>query len=267
MRTIIKQGDQCPFTQVPNELLEDISLTDKERFLYCVLRSQKPDWEYFMSQVCQKYNITENLYYEGVKKLQDAGWLVKQQNIVDGNKFGGLIIVIYNTKQHQQVTEQLGNEPLPINSGTEKVPVRKKPPTNNTNDNNNTNLNNKYTSDFDEWWLAVPKKEGKPAAKKAYLARREEGVTREVLLQGITAYANKCRVEKTESKYIKHPQGWLNRDEERWLSNYTPSKKAGFKSTYDIAADERRWMDQKRRQNASKPENLIADLAKHLRTG
>ena len=78
-------------------------------------------------------------------------------------------------------------------------------------------------ADFEEWWKEYPKKEGKPAAKKNYIARRKEGISKDTLLSACRAYAKKCQVEQLESHRIKWPQGWLNKDEQRWTWDYTPA--------------------------------------------
>ena len=75
--------------------------------------------------------------------------------------------------------------------------------------------------DFDEWWAAVPRKDGKTPAKAAYVkARRKPGVTRELLLEGIRKYAARMAREQTAREKIKMPQGWLN--DQRWEDDPTP---------------------------------------------
>ena len=67
-----------------------------------------------------------------------------------------------------------------------------------------------YTSAFEEFWKAYPRKVGKGDAYKKYKARLNDGFSEEALLEAAINYAAKCNRERTEEKYIKHAKTFLS---------------------------------------------------------
>ena len=66
-----------------------------------------------------------------------------------------------------------------------------------------------YTTDFEEFWSIYPRKADKAQAYKKYKARLEDGFSHEQLLQAAKSYADQCRRDRTEEKYIKHGKTFL----------------------------------------------------------
>lgn len=67
-------------------------------------------------------------------------------------------------------------------------------------------------ADFEEWWLLVPRKVGKGAARRAYRTARKK-TDHATLLSKIAEYAK--ITEGRDMGYVCHPATWLNG--ERWL--------------------------------------------------
>lgn len=72
---------------------------------------------------------------------------------------------------------------------------------NNKSINNTTN--NIYTKHFEEVYNLYPRKEGKKKAYECYKARLKEGYSEEELLTATKNYAEECKKEKREKRYIK----------------------------------------------------------------
>ena len=68
---------------------------------------------------------------------------------------------------------------------------------------------NLYNAHFTELWLAYPRKIDKAAAYKQYQARLNEGYSEEELLQAVKLYAEECKTENRELRYIKHCKTFL----------------------------------------------------------
>ncbi len=66
-----------------------------------------------------------------------------------------------------------------------------------------------YSTDFEEFWSVYPRKADKAQAYKKYKARLEDGFTHEQLLEAAKNYADQCRRDRTEEKYIKHGKTFL----------------------------------------------------------
>jgi hypothetical protein len=68
-----------------------------------------------------------------------------------------------------------------------------------------------FTSEFSEWWIIYPRKQGKAPALKAFIKARKKFPLK-TLMDGVRAYALlNIGLDKT---LIKFPAGWLN--DERW---------------------------------------------------
>ena len=66
-----------------------------------------------------------------------------------------------------------------------------------------------YSTDFEEFWSIYPRKVDKAQAYKKYKARLEDGFSHEQLLKAAKNYADQCRRDRTEDKYIKHGKTFL----------------------------------------------------------
>lgn len=67
-----------------------------------------------------------------------------------------------------------------------------------------------YPKSFEDFWSAYPRKVGKGEAYKKYCARLKDGWREEELLEAAMAYANRCSIDRTEEKYIKHGKTFLS---------------------------------------------------------
>ncbi len=68
----------------------------------------------------------------------------------------------------------------------------------------------RYTKPFEEFWSFYPRKVEKGNAYKKYRARLNDGYSEEELLQAVKAYAEECRANNTEMKFIKHAKTFLS---------------------------------------------------------
>lgn len=95
--------------------------------------------------------------------------------------------------------------------------------------NNNKRLNNLDASAdadarlFTDLWAAYPHREGsnpRKAAFTVYRAKRAHGVLHETIAAGVAAYAQQCRAQQTEPRFIAQCVTFLRQD--RFLDDYTP---------------------------------------------
>lgn len=70
-----------------------------------------------------------------------------------------------------------------------------------------------YSTDFNQFWDAYPRKVDKGNAYKTYMARLNCGWKPEELIEAAKNYAMKVARERTETKYIKHPKTFLSNSE------------------------------------------------------
>lgn len=66
-----------------------------------------------------------------------------------------------------------------------------------------------YSSSFESFWKAYPRKVDKGQAYKKYQARLKDGFRPEELQEAAQNYGNQCAKDHTEQKYIKHAKTFL----------------------------------------------------------
>ena len=62
---------------------------------------------------------------------------------------------------------------------------------------------NIYSANFEAFWKVYPRKSDKGQANKAYSARLKEGFSEDELLEAAKNYAEECKKDRREEKYIK----------------------------------------------------------------
>ncbi len=95
------------------------------------------------------------------------------------------------------------------NGFSEKQDKAKKPDNDSVNDNDNVNDKKTYTCAFETLWDAYPRKKEKAMAYKQYLARLNNGFSEDELMTAVKRYAEECRKNKTEQRYIKQGATFL----------------------------------------------------------
>lgn len=116
---------------------------------------------------------------------------------------------------------KLGGRPKKTNGFNENQVDNRK--TNGFNENHNDNdtendsdsdtendSEKKYKNSFLDFWEVYPRKIDKGNAYKKYQARLNDGYSESDLVTAATNYADQCRREKTERKFIKHPKTFLS---------------------------------------------------------
>lgn len=67
-----------------------------------------------------------------------------------------------------------------------------------------------YSKDFEELWSIYPRKVDKGNAYKKYCARLKDGFSEQELLTAVRNYAEECKRNRTEDKYIKHAKTFFS---------------------------------------------------------
>lgn len=84
-------------------------------------------------------------------------------------------------------------------------------------------------NDFEEVWKIYPKKQGKEAAKKAYIKARKAGTSNLEIIKGLTQYKLFIQANNTADKYIKHGSTWFN--QKCWEDDYSINEKPAANNT------------------------------------
>jgi hypothetical protein len=130
------------FSTVPNDLVNDDTISHSARFLFILLASQAETFVLYQKWVLKKMGwkdaATLRKYWS---EIEDAGWGLRQRRRLDNGKLG-----VYDYElfiQPRTVSAQDDKKPTVENSpGGKKPTVDKTPPLNNTKYSNNTNFIN-----------------------------------------------------------------------------------------------------------------------------
>jgi len=89
------------FSQIPNALIEDRTLSATARALFCYLAVKPDSWEFYMRDIAKALQISTPTLRKIVVELHEAGWIddVGQERSSDGT-FGAKIFSIYPSKSH-----------------------------------------------------------------------------------------------------------------------------------------------------------------------
>ena len=108
--------------------------------------------------------------------------------------------------RQREYYNRVKNEKSLLGEPGENVPAL--PEAQNPNPKSRKAISN-YSTDFEEFWSVYPRKVDKAQAYKKYKARLEDGFSPDQLLEAAKNYADQCRRDRTEEKYIKHGKTFL----------------------------------------------------------
>lgn len=101
-----------------------------------------------------------------------------------------------------------------------------------TIDSKQSDFKELYSEEFEKLWSHYPNKKGKDQAKNKYILARKQGTTYEEVAQGLKNYINYIKLEKVDSKFIKHGSTWFN--QKCWNDDYSTNKSVKVDSQMEI---------------------------------
>lgn len=159
----------------------------------------------------------------GVSKTTVQNWI---KSLVDGNYISKEVVYKEGSKEILHRYIRLFAYPTQENLHT---PIQENLRDNNTSFNTTVNntINNKpsiqeLTERFNSLWTNYPNKKGKEKAFKSYQKAIKDGVTDEVIKQGIEKYNQEIQFKRTDKQYIAHGSTWFN--SRRWEDDYETGK-------------------------------------------
>ena len=82
------------FTQVPNEIIVDVSLSPLARMLYIYMLSMKDGWSFYRSAMANVLCCSRQKLNKVVKELIDAGLVERREQSRDKRGFGAMVYVV-----------------------------------------------------------------------------------------------------------------------------------------------------------------------------
>lgn len=100
------RNENRAFEPIPKALINDDTLSDRARFLYCYM-SAKPDWwEFYLDNVAKSLHLGRGTVQKYIKELIDEGWLEKGPQQNENGKFGAVEYVLKAFKDKPTVEQK-----------------------------------------------------------------------------------------------------------------------------------------------------------------
>lgn len=212
---LLKKRLSCGFTQIPNELLYDDTISFKEKGLYAYLLSMPDNWNFSAEKIALKSKEETKTIQRYLKILINAGWIDREKTTKKSGKFSGMDYVIFDTKNKAK-RPQKSNEKTPKKhttagastagaKNTDGEPIIYKVP---VLTENNTLSNNTLSSSNDSFIESI---EAKTEEEKFLFKNLKKSDAIEI-------------IEKHENDYLKH---YIKKSLDK-LSNGDVKNFAGF---------------------------------------
>lgn len=238
--TFVRVEKNRNYTTIHNEFLKRKDLSWKAKGIMTYLLSLPDDWVVNLDEIKRNATDGESSFRSGWKELVSAGY-VSRQPVRDEKtkKIDYWETVIkesiskdksHNVENHNVGIHQVGNHKVDNRELLSTKELSTNKPITNIQKEHQPSDDGQSTSErFEVLWKEYPKKQGKKKALTYYKRAIKNGVTDEVIMQGIEDY----------KKYLdsKKNKGWLNPmdgsrwfNEERWNDEYD-----------DIEANQSSW--------------------------
>lgn len=170
-----------------DETTEDVALTISYLESKGLLEVIEQD-EYFLNRVPELLG-SESYSAERVRRHRERN---KEQEKLQSN--GDAL------QSNSDVTKRRDREDIEIEKSNNKPSIKE------------------LTERFNTLWSSYPNKKGKDKAFKSYQKAIKEGVTDEIIQQGINSYIKEIEFKRTDKQYIAHGSTWFNN--RRWNDEY-----------------------------------------------
>jgi hypothetical protein len=139
----------------------------------------------------------------GLKKLEQAGYLSRKRQRGEKGQITGVVWYLRDTP--------CGDKPHCENHNLEN-PNWANPPQSNTKQSNTKESNTKeeYSSAFEVFWKAYPRKVNKQAAEKAFNKLKPNEDLFKAIMAGLENHKKSNQWTRDNGQYIPHASTWLN---------------------------------------------------------
>ena len=220
--TFVRVEKNRNYTTIHNEFLKRKDLSWKAKGIMTYLLSLPDDWVVNLDEIKRNATDGESSFRSGWKELVSAGY-VSRQPVRDEKtkKIDYWETVIkesiskdksHNVENHNVGIHQVGNHKVDNRELLSTKELSTNKPITNIQKEHQPSDDGQSTSErFEVLWKEYPKKQGKKKALTYYKRAIKNGVTDEVIMQGIEDYKKYLDSEKNK--------GWLNpMDGSRWFN-------------------------------------------------
>lgn len=160
-------------------------------------------------------------FYDAIKNIPESDQLKVYTAIMEyamndvQPEIDGIALAIFllvkpqidaNNKRYENGKKPKVKQSVSKNGASDKQKISKSEANVNVNEKENVNVKEKdktYSCAFEELYKVYPRKKEKSAAYKAYKATLNKGFSEDELMTAVKRYADECKKEQRDSRYIK----------------------------------------------------------------
>ena len=243
---VVKSSMAGNFTILSNEFTRNPDVTPRAAKVFMYLMSNSEGWATSAQRIAKIINMGETTVGHALRDLEELGYLKRERKNIDGGRFK------WEYELYATPITMDGKASNGATSGNSASPqvgtIGQKTTDGKTTDGNlsnirrttpkKTNLQEEQentsssadepgeSDDFKDFWENYPRKIGKGKARERYQEQLETA-SPDVLLDAVKNFAEECRVQQTEKRYIPYPSTWLNQG--RWKDYGVAPKPAAGK--------------------------------------
>ena len=198
------------FTTIPNHWIRNTGLSVKANFLLVYLLTHEIGYNITYGQIEREIGLGETAIRNAMEELKDFGWLRTERTTDARGYNAGLawFLTEPNLENPDLGNPDLGNPTLEKRGALENNLIKK------------TTIKEIYTSEFNEFWVAYPRKVGKRAAYRAFLTA-VAGESPSAIVAGAVQFGKDPNLP-FDQNFIPHPATWLNAG--RWDDGPLPER-------------------------------------------
>ena len=114
----VKNKVRKDFTVIPNALINDNTLTDRARFLFCYMASKPDNWDFYQVPLAKQLGYSIDTLRKYLKELMESGWVSREERREEG-KFDSFDYTLHPSpcgKNTDTVKNRVGEKPHRENS-------------------------------------------------------------------------------------------------------------------------------------------------------
>lgn len=224
MQNNLRNSIKKNFTIIPNALISDSSISDRARFVFCLMASKPDDWSFFNSALARELGYSVETLRKYIKELIANGWIVKVTQSQDENgKFSSNSYELLSESSkapNSTVAEKTrhGENPTRENPDTYKeVPLprsklkKKKEKKPSIASQKTKEKSSEVLSNFEIFWKAYPRHKNKGQARKAFIKLNPDDDLLGRMLDKIEELKLTPQWNQdSHGKFIPYPATWIH---------------------------------------------------------
>lgn len=191
-KNFLRNHIKSEFAQIPNELIEDRTISATARMLFCYLAVKPDNWNFFISDISNALRISPDTLRKVIKELVFAGWILDEGQDRKRGQFGSKIISIFAFKIPKIEENRVGKFPKRQKTESEKNRVGNIQIHNNKNSKKYFKTKNTSSSSSSSSLPPQPEEEEEEEGVVPYSAIPDEGMdglSRDAIVAGIEELA------------------------------------------------------------------------------